>query len=231
MAKWAGEEVYDTQTAAQALAMIFGLWRSEMSETEKEPEQLAALEAAIGKIKEFIASEIMEDNKSEDEAVIILELADRLGNLSKLAKSGKRNSAKDQKAIQKAHDALIEVGAICDAGNAVAEQGKEKIAGSVEDGLAKMTAERDELKKTIEDRIMPRLDEIAKRVQNIEDTPLPLPLSGATRTVSKGEDSTRGDEVTDTAALDKLLATAEGRDAVSLLLVKAAQRTPIRPGA
>ncbi len=59
------------------------------------------------------------------------------------------------------------------------------------------------------------LADLLKRVKNIEAQPLPLPLSGAARTVSKGEERDAG--------LEKLLSDS---DALSLLAIKlaAAQR-------
>ena len=63
------------------------------------------------------------------------------------------------------------------------------------------------------DRLDAMLADLLKRVKNIEAQPLPLPLSGATRTVSKGEERDAG--------LENLLADP---DALSLLAIKLAQR-------
>jgi hypothetical protein len=54
-------------------------------------------------------------------------------------------------------------------------------------------------------------------VKNIESQPLPLPLSGRTRPVSKSEDSGFADE----DALEKLLADP---DRLALIAIKMAQR-------
>lgn len=63
------------------------------------------------------------------------------------------------------------------------------------------------------DRLDAVLADLLKRVKNIEAQPLPLPIAGTARAVSKNEDSD--------ASLDKLLADP---DALSLLAIKLAQR-------
>jgi hypothetical protein len=63
------------------------------------------------------------------------------------------------------------------------------------------------------DRLDAMLADLLKRVKNIEAQPQPLPLSGAARAVSKGQEAD--------ASLEKLLADP---DALSLLAIKIAQR-------
>lgn len=112
--------------------------------------------------------------------------------LALFGKAGAHNSAADQERIQHLHDTSVELGATCDA---------QKAAGV---GLAKRLDYLDAV-----------LADLLKRVKNIEAQPLPLPLAGRPRAVSKGEDG--GFE----PGLDHLLADP---DALSLLAIKLAQR-------
>lgn len=70
-----GEEIWDASQALDALSRIQGLLYSERAEGEKNPDQVAALEAAIAAIKTFIVSEIQEDN---------IEMADKGGDVTKV---------------------------------------------------------------------------------------------------------------------------------------------------
>lgn len=70
--KFLGEEVWDAARAVEALGTIMSLLGREMSEDEQMPEQITALREAAAKIKEFIASEIMEDNSGDEPGVIML---------------------------------------------------------------------------------------------------------------------------------------------------------------
>jgi hypothetical protein len=105
-------------------------------------------------------------------------------------KTGARNSAADLDRIQNVHDTAVDLGASC---------GAQKSAGTT-------------LGKKL-DRLDAVLADLLKRVKNIEAQPLPLPIAGTARAVSKNEDSE--------ASLDKLLADP---DALSLLAIKLAQR-------
>lgn len=63
------------------------------------------------------------------------------------------------------------------------------------------------------------LEDVLKRVKNIEQQPLPLPLSGRTQVISKDEDGLA--EVRASAGIDSLLRDPEG---LSLLAIRLAQR-------
>jgi hypothetical protein len=99
-------------------------------------------------------------------------------------KVGARHSKADNERIGKAHDLLVDLGAECKGGDA------EKLAtgdmAKVRDDLTRMTAERDELKKTFEG-FKPALDKIIEKLTNIEAQPMP---GGPVRTgpVDKGLD-------------------------------------------
>ncbi|WP_297299243.1 hypothetical protein [uncultured Methylovirgula sp.] len=105
-------------------------------------------------------------------------------------KAGARNSAADLDRIQHVHDTAVELGATC---------GAQKSAGAMLGSRL--------------DRLDAVLDDLLKRVKNIEAQPMPLPLAGAPRAVAKNEDGE--------ANLEKLLADPE---ALSLLAIKLAQR-------
>ena len=62
IAKFEGEEIWDAQTALQALGMIQMLIDKEAAEPDESPEQIEALRAALAALKTFVASEIQEEN-------------------------------------------------------------------------------------------------------------------------------------------------------------------------
>ncbi|HUB65220.1 MAG TPA: hypothetical protein VL996_12405 [Methylocella sp.] len=117
-----------------------------------------------------------------------------------LMKFGARNSETDQARIQRLHDTSVELGAVC---------GSQKIAPG--GGLEKRF---DVLAETLAD--------VLRRVKNIEEQPLPLPLMGKPRTISKAED---GSDDSD-ADVEKLLSNP---DALSVLAIKLAQRNGRSP--
>lgn len=111
-----------------------------------------------------------------------------------LSKIGARNNAEDLARIQSMHDTSVELGAICDA--------QKHAAG----GLAKRF-----------DAIAATLEDLLQRVKNIERQPLPLPLGGNVRAVSKSEDGApEAEKPAEPAATD--------RDTLALLAIKKAQQ-------
>lgn len=157
----------------------------------------------------------------------ILEGADG-GKLSTaLLKSGARNSKVDMDKIQAMHDNAVDLGAQCDGGDDDMD-GKGHMHGDlakISGALAKMTAERDALTKAVTE-IKPQLDEVLKRVKNIESQPLPLPFGGPGRAVSKGQDNGAGADLSAEEELAKMMASPEGREKAQLMLIKLAQQTP-----
>lgn len=105
--KYAGEEVWDARRATDALGEIFGLLMKEMSEGEKNSEQVASLQKAVDGLKSFISSEIMEDNS--DPAKMVMALSEKLGELAKSDKPDHK------KLIQEIHDRTAEMGGACKA--------------------------------------------------------------------------------------------------------------------
>lgn len=118
-----------------------------------------------------------------------------------LSKIGARNSEADQHRVQKMHDASVELGAECKA--------QKSISGGLEKRFDALTA---------------TLDDVLRRVKQIEAQPLPLPFAGAPRSISKSEDAgvhSRNDD-----AVEKLLLDPE---ALSVLAIKLAQRNGRAP--
>lgn len=111
-----------------------------------------------------------------------------------ISKIGARNSAEDLERIQNLHDTSVELGAHC---------GSQK-------------SMRGALEKRFDD-LAGKIDDLLLRVKNIEQQPLPLPLAGRVRAVSKAQDGGRPDEDT----VEKLLADP---DQLALIAIKMAQR-------
>ena len=127
-----------------------------------------------------------------------------------VVKVGARNSAEDQARIQEMHDTSVALGATCHAIKVHASPDLAKVVGDLSeigDDLAKRV---DRLGETL----AKALADVAMRLKAIEDQPLPLPITGATRAVAKHEDGTE----------DRLENLLEDPDTLSLLAIKLAQR-------
>ncbi|MGB6174911.1 MAG: hypothetical protein WBF43_00900 [Methylocella sp.] len=113
-----------------------------------------------------------------------------------LIKIGARNNEKDQARIQHVHDTSVELGAVCET-QKVMRGGLEKRFDVLAEAIA----------------------DVLRRVKNIEEQPLPLPLLGQRRAISKADDA--GGNALDDGGIEKLLANP---DALSILAIKLAQR-------
>ncbi len=118
-----------------------------------------------------------------------------------LNKIGARNKAEDQTRIQHLHDTTVELGAVCET--------QKGMRGGLEKRF-------DVLTEAIAD--------VLRRVKNIEEQPLPLPLLGQPRAISKAEDV--GGDSHDNGSIEKLLANP---GALSVLAIKLAQRNGRSP--
>ncbi|MGH6822511.1 MAG: hypothetical protein ACREC4_03310 [Methylocella sp.] len=114
----------------------------------------------------------------------------------RLGKIGARNNENDQARIQHLHDTSVELGAVCET---------QKVM-------------RGRLEKRF-DVLAEAIADVLRRVKNIEEQPLPLPLLGQPRAISKAEDA--GGDAHDGGGIEKLLANPE---ALSILAIKLAQR-------
>lgn len=207
--KYLGEEVWDAARAMTALQALTDVLGGEMAEAKDNGDQLTALRDAITRIKDFIASEIKENNEP-DPAMAMAALA------VELQKRGSRNSKADSEHLQRAHDATVAAGACCSGDMAAKAAPALDLAKIIDDRLEKRNADMLEL-----------ITEIAKRVELMEKTPLPLPFQNSNaRTVTKSEEmgAGAGAELT----LEKMMETPAGREQISLALIKASHANPQR---
>jgi phage head maturation protease len=178
-----GEEVWDAGRALSALDQIMSLLYSERAENEQMPEQIASLEAAVQALKEFIVSEIQEDNSPAAQAATVaadavedMAYADKGGDV---AKYGKTISAKNMEKVQAVHDSVVAMGAACkamDKSDDGGELAKADVIGKlVEEAIAKaLSPMQDELKKAHAE---------IERMKN-----LPLPGKALLKAVAKSDD-------------------------------------------
>jgi hypothetical protein len=174
-----GEEIWDVSRALSALDGIMGLLYGERAEKEGKPEQIASLEAAVKSIKEFIVSEIQEDNAPKADADMAY--ADQGGDI---AKAGRSISAKNMEKVQAMHDHCCDMGAKCAKGGdmAMADQGGD-IAKADTNTIAKV------LEDAITKAVAPLNAELAKanaEIAKLKDTP--LPGKALLRAVAKADD-------------------------------------------
>jgi len=150
-------------------------------------------------------------------------------------KAGAHHSQETLDQLADAHDHLVAAGAKCDAAGFVPEaewQGTEFEPGKAAGGnLAKLLAgeraEKAALIATLTD-IVPRLDQLTKRVEDIARTPLPpLAMTRSVTAISKQQDSggTGGLSPDDLAAAFSRMSKEEQ----TLTLIKASYANPIHP--
>lgn len=150
------------------------------------------------------------------------------------AKARARHSQERLGHLTTAHDHLVAAGAQCDAGGSNSEtdwQGTEFEPGKISVGnLAKMLAgeraEKQALIATLTD-IVPRLDQLTKRVEDIARTPLPpLAIAKNITAISKqqdvGDSAPSADDLA--AAFSKM-----SKEEQTLTLIKASYARPIQP--
>ncbi len=163
------------------------------------------------------------------------------GTVCAAAKAGARHSEQTLERLAEAHDHLVAAGAKCDAagfGSEMEWQGTEfdtgemaagKVAaGSLAKMLAAERAEKAALMATLTD-IVPRLDQLSKRVEDIARTPLPpLTMSKSVTAIAKHQDSGAG---TGGVSPDDLAAAFSrmSKEEQTLTLIKASYANPIQP--
>jgi hypothetical protein len=203
LTKYAGEEVWDAGRAMSALSTCFDLLVKEIGEGEDNPGQVASLQKAISALKEFIVSEIQEDNTEVGKF-----LADIEGAFSKLEKSDKTK------------DDLVAT--LCD------HLGLQKAV--VGEDFQKITADRDNLQKVL-DGINPRLEAIQKKMDDqaaeleaLKKTANPPPML---RVVEKGHEGGGVGRTIDTPDQAVLKAfDALDPEKKAEILIKVAQQQP-----
>ncbi len=157
------------------------------------------------------------------------------GGCCHAAKAGARHSRETLGHLAKAHDHLVAAGAKCDAAGFSAEEEGEGsefetgklAAGGVAKLIAAERAEKAALIATLSD-IVPRLDQLTKRVEDIARTPLPpLTIAKGVTAISKQQDA--GSAAT--LSPDDLAAVFSrmSKDEQTLTLIKASYARPIQP--
>jgi regulator of replication initiation timing len=128
VSKSAGEEIWDAGQALQALGSIQYVLqkeRDELAQGEDAEEgseaakQVNALQTAVSALKEFIASEIQEDNAARTQDVALADGVTHQG-AGRVQKAGRRFSGVSMQKMQAMHDSLVELGVACSTAKAVA---------------------------------------------------------------------------------------------------------------
>jgi phage head maturation protease/regulator of replication initiation timing len=129
--KSAGEEIWDAGQALQALGSIQYVLqkeRDEMAQGEDGEEgseaakQVNALQTAVSALKEFIASEIQEDNAARTQDVALADGVSTQGEgAGTVHKVGRRFSGVSMQKMQAMHDSLVELGVACSTAKADTE--------------------------------------------------------------------------------------------------------------
>jgi hypothetical protein len=150
---WAGEEIMDAGQALACLDALFWLWQKELSDGDAA--QAADLEVACGRLRAFIASEIMEDNSdnSQYQGDAVLEMGADTGDLEK---KGAKYSQETKAALKAVKDAVanlvecmkpfedMEAGEDAEEGEKAEAADAIQKAAALEDELVKAHQERDE---------------------------------------------------------------------------------------
>jgi hypothetical protein len=150
---WAGEEIRDAGQALACLDALFWLWTKELSEGDAA--QAADLEVACGRLRAFIASEIMEDNSDNSQ----LMMGEDTGDLEKKGAKYSQKTKADLKAVKDAVAALVE----CMKPFEDMENGEDDEKAYAAEAIQKAAAMEDELIKAHQER-----DEAISKAVNLE---------------------------------------------------------------
>jgi hypothetical protein len=156
----------------------------------------------------------------------------------KAAKLGARHSKETMELFKASHRHLVAAGARCDAAGADAPRAPAELVSELEtreaepaNALPDEPAEKAALAKVLGD-VMPMIERLAKRVDEIARTPLP-PLTMAKGTVSVSKEQDRGSksDSDDPELSPEVIAAAlakMSKEEQTLTLIKASYATPIR---
>lgn len=158
------------------------------------------------------------------------------GQACRIRKLGARHSRETMNHLVEAHGHLIEAGAMCEgtdraedeARGARMQPGKAALREDLAKSLVEERAEKAALLASLAD-IVPRLDRLAKRVEDIARTPLPpATIARNVTSVSKQQDS---GAVEGTISQDELAAAFArmSQEEQTLTLIKASYARPIHP--
>jgi len=162
------------------------------------------------------------------------------GETEKVIKAGARHSMETLGHLCAAHDHLLAAGAVCAGQPAVGEEerqgtefepGKATQAGELAKVLADERAEKAALVKTLGEMV-PLLDRLSKRVDDIARTPLPpLTIARGSVAVSKQQDGRSMGSADGTKLSPEAIAAAlakMSKEEQTLTLIKASYANPIR---
>lgn len=185
----AGKPIWDAGRALSAMDSIFSLMLSEASEKEKEPEQLALLQAAINSLKAFVIAELQE--QTENGAAV--QMAD--GASDDVAKAGATYSKATAAKLKEIHDMIQK----CD--NAMKSMGYDSMGKGDESapliseevaGLAKAAGIEGDNFEVISKAAFEALAKAQARVKELEAQPEPSKAAVTDTPVSKSDDTKDG---------------------------------------
>jgi len=156
-----------------------------------------------------------------------------------VAKAGARHSAETMAHLRSAHDYLVAAGAKCDAAVIGEEEQQgtefESVKGIQTEDLAKVLADERAEKTALVNalgEIVPLLDRLSKRVDDIALTPLPpLTIARGSVSVSKQQDGGSTGGASDSPLSPEAIASAlskMSKEEQTLTLIKASYANPIR---
>jgi hypothetical protein len=162
------------------------------------------------------------------------------GETDQVTKVGARHSSETFGQLCAAHDHLLAAGAACAGAPAVGEQehqgtefetGKAMRVGELAKVLADERVEKAALVKTLSEMV-PLLDRLSKRVDDIARTPLPpLTMARGSISVSKQQDGRSSENSSETQLSPETIAAAlanMSKEEQTLTLIKASYANPIR---
>lgn len=192
-----GKNIWDAQRAIEAMNCVFGLMMSEVSEKEKEPEQIAILQRVLDGLKAFVIAELQE--KMENGTPVAM--GDGIDNMDVL-KAGAMYSKTTKAALAKVHGMIRDCDKMMKGMGYDTDMDK---ADASELLVGTVTAD-DDLKKAATDVGLTVIDEqpladlakaafaeLAKskaRVTELEAQP--APAKAATTTIEKSDDTKDG---------------------------------------
>ena len=164
-------EAVGTLVNIQSMANSETMWGPQTGGEKQAPQMLAeacqtAGQALLQYVKETLADSMAAMQEAGAELVVELVDGDEVialaaaavdlvkADVALMEKAGKRNSARDQKHVQDAHDSAMKAGAKCDPANCPDDAGK--VAGG--DDLAKVAADRDRFAEALE-KAVPAVEE------------------------------------------------------------------------
>lgn len=164
----------------------FDQWPGAVNLPKDMRDKFGALVVELGDLVAGMLQLILATMREKEAAEAMEQAAPILG----LMKAGARHSSSDMQLLNSIHDHAVALGADCGDDDAADKTAPVQDLAKAAGDLAKITAERDALSKAL-DELGPKLDDVLKRVKNIEAQPMP---GGPARThaVLKHQDGSAG---------------------------------------